>query len=147
MRSALLVLAPMLAACAVEEGILVLEPAEPIEWGEIDFQVTTPMYGHDQRQVDLINDGTRDLNIRIPGYDHERLCLEGYDDQEGIIELPTLSPGSRAVLLVGVCGYPTGDTWSEVDSLVEGRIQLINDGADPVEMVEYSFVPVRNQDD
>jgi hypothetical protein len=40
-----------------------------------------------------------------------------------------------------------GDTWSEIGTLVEGRVQLINDGADPVEMLEYSFTPVRDQGD
>ncbi len=144
--SALLILLPLAVACAPEEGLLTVEP--PLhDWGEIDFQQTPPMNGFEQVQVDLINDGVKDLNIWIPSYDQERLCLEGYENDEGIIELPTLSPGSRAVLLVGVCGYLTGDTWSEVDTLVEGRIQLINDGADPVEMFEYSFTPVRNQGD
>lgn len=146
MRCSLLALPVLLGACTVEEGVLVLEPSSIIEWGEVNFQETPPMYGFDQRQVDLVNAGAVDLNIWIPSYDHERLCLEGYDSEEaGIIELPTLSPGSRAVLLIGVCGYLTGDTWSEVGSLVEGRIHLMNDGADPVEMLEYSFTPVRDQ--
>jgi hypothetical protein len=121
-----LLLCPLLAACAPEEGVLVLEPAS-IEW------------------VDLVNEGSRDLEIRVLGYDRERLCLEGYEHEEGAFDLPTLSPGSRAVLLVGVCGYLTGDTWSEIGSEVRGRIQLLNDGADPVEMLEYSFTPVRDQ--
>jgi hypothetical protein len=139
-----LLLCPLLAACAPDEGVLVLEPAT-IEWGEIDFQDTPPLYGFDQRQVDLVNEGSVDLEIRVLGYDRERLCLEGYEQEDGSFDLPTLSPGSRAVLLVGVCGYLTGDTWSEIGSEVRGRIQLMNDGADPVEMLEYSFTPVRNQ--
>ncbi len=144
MRCSLLALPLLLTACAGEEAVLVVEP-EAIDWGEVDFQTTTPMYGHDPRQVDLINNGVEDLNIWLPSYDHQRLCLEGYEHEEGVIELPTLSPGSRAVLKIGVCGYLTGDTWSEVGSLVEGRIHLINDGADPVEMLRYSFTPVRDQ--
>ncbi len=136
----------LLVACAGEEGVLVLEPPV-IEWGEIDFQVTTPMYGHDPVQVDLVNEGTRDLNITVLGYDRERLCLEGYEGEDGAFDLPTLSPDSRAVLKIGVCGYLTGATWREAGTEVRGRIHLMNDGADPVELLEYSFTPVRDQGD
>jgi len=144
--SALLTLLTLAVACAPEEGLLTVDPPL-IEWGEVDFQVTTPLHGHDQRQVDLYNDGADDLNIWLPSYDKERLCLEGYEDQDGIIELPTLSPGSRAVLLIGVCDYLRDETGSEIGSLVQGRIHLMNDGADPVEMLEYSFTPIRDQGD
>jgi hypothetical protein len=141
-----LILFPLLVACSGPEGVLVVDPPA-IDWGEVDFlqNPSVPMYGFDPVEVDLVNEGEVDLNIRILGYDHERLCLEGYDHEEGVIELPTLSPGSRAVLKIGVCGYLTDGTSSELGSLVEGRIHLMNDGADPVEMLEYSFIPVRDQ--
>jgi hypothetical protein len=149
MSSRPLILLTLLVGCAGAEGVLVLDPPF-IEWGEIDFQVATPMGGHGIETVDLWNDGEADLNIWIPSYDQERLCIqgfEGFENPQGIIEIPTLSPGSRAILEIGVCGYLVGDTWSEIGTLVEGRVQLINDGADPVEMLEYSFTPVRDQGD
>jgi hypothetical protein len=143
MRCAALLLAiPLLAACSGDEAVLVVEPAL-IEWGAIDFQDPMPMEGYDQRSVDLINGGGRELNISIPSYDRVHLCMEGFEDQEGIIQLPALSPDSRYVLKLSVCSYDMEA--GEIGTTFEGRIQLINDGADPVEMIEYSFTPVRDQ--
>ncbi len=135
-------LAVLLCACAGDEGVLVLDPPS-IDWGEVNFQEVMPMEGYDQREVDITNEGVRDLEIRIPSYDRVHLCMEGFEDQEGIIQLPSLSPESRYVLKLSVCSYDMEA--GEIGTTFEGRIQLINDGADPVEMIEYSFTPVRDQ--
>ncbi len=144
MRAFLLCLSSLLlgAGCADKVGELVVDPAF-LDFGEVDFMLTPPLYGYDQRSVDLINEGERDLDIRIPSYDRVHLCLEGYDSEEGVIELTPLPPGSRHVLLVGVCGY---DHYAgELGSTIEGRIQLVNDGRDPLEMLEFSLTPVIDQ--
>jgi hypothetical protein len=140
MRSLPFALFTLLSACTPEEGVLVVDPPS-VEWGEIDFQQPMPLEGYDQREVSLLNDGVRDLAIRIPGYDRVHLCLEGFEDQDGVIELPALTPGSRYILLPAVCGYDVEA--GEIGTTFTGRIQLVNDGADPVEMLEYSFTPVR----
>jgi hypothetical protein len=132
--------APALA-CSPEEGVLVVDPPS-VDWGEVDFQQPMPMEGYDQRAVNLINDGMQDLSIRIPGYDRVHLCLEGFEDQEGVIELPSLTPGSRYILLPAVCGYDVEA--GEIGTTFHGHIQFVNDGADPVEMLEYDFTPVRH---
>jgi hypothetical protein len=138
-------LLPLLAAaCFPDEGVLVVDPPS-IDWGEVDFQQTMPMEGYDQRAVDLLNDGARDLTVRIPGFDRVHLCLEGFEDQEGVIELPTIAPGSRYILLLAVCGYDMEA--GELETTFHGRVQCVNDGADPVEMLPYTFTPVRNLGD
>lgn len=144
MRTPAALLTLLAAACARDEAVLVVDPPS-IDWGEVDFQQPMPMEGYDQRAVDLINDGAKDLTVRIPGFDRLHLCLEGFEDQEGVIELPALSPGSRYVLLLAVCGYDMEA--GELETSFQGRVQLVNDGADPVEMLEYSFIPVRNLGD
>ncbi|MFH1463906.1 MAG: hypothetical protein ABIO70_05950 [Pseudomonadota bacterium] len=141
MRSLPCALLALLSACTPEEGVLVLDPPS-LDWGEIDFQQSMPLEGFDQREVNLINDGVKDLTIRIPGYDRVHLCLEGFEDQEGIVELPTLSPGSRYILLPAVCGYDVEA--GEIGTTFHGRLQFVNDGTDPVELLEYSFTPVRH---
>ena len=138
----LLSLLPLLAACAGKEGVLTLEPAV-IDWGEVNFHDTMPLEGYDQREIDLINTGEDELTVRIPGFDRTHLCLEGFDDVEGIIELPPLSPESRYVLKLSVCSYDPEA--GELGSSFDGRVHLVNDGADPVEMLEYSFTLVRDQ--
>ena len=138
----LLALLTLLAACAGKEGVLTLEPAF-VDFGEVNFHDTMPLEGFDQRDIDLVNTGLDQLNVRIPGFDRVHLCLEGFDTTDGIIELPGLSPDSRYVLKLSVCGYDLEA--AELGTTFEGRIHLVNDGADPVEMLEYTFTPVRDQ--
>lgn len=139
----LLSLLPLLAACAGKEGVLTLEPAF-IDWGEVNFHENMPLEGYDQRDVKLTNNGEADLNVSIPGYDREHLCMIGFEDQDGLIELPPLSPGSYYELWLTVCNYDPEA--GEMGSTFDGRIQLVNDGDDPVEMLEYTFTLVRDQD-
>ena len=128
----------LLPACRGPRGSLQVEPLS-IDFGEVDFQQEMPDGGYDPRVITLSNRGEQDLDVWLPGYDQERLCLEGFTAAEGVIELPTLSPGSPYLLTLSVCGYLSG----ERDLEVEGALRFLNDGEEPAVDLEYRFIPVR----
>lgn len=132
-------LLPFLAACGTSGGDLRVEPAF-LDFGEVDFQDALPEGGYGRREVALTNEGSAPVQVTIPGFDGERLCVTGLDPAEAPLALPAIEPGSRYLLYVGVCGYLPG----ERDTRVDGSIMLVNDGVDPVVTVDYAFTPTRD---
>lgn len=129
----------LLGACGGPGGDLRPDPPS-LDFGPVDFMQVMPSNGYLATEVTLHNEGEGPLSIQIPNFDQTHLCMEGWDGHEGPIELPTLDPDAWYLLVVGVCGYETG----ERDSEVRGSIQLVNDGQDPLVTLPWSFTPIRD---
>ncbi len=132
----------LLAACDQEQGELSVYP-QSVDFGTVNFMEEMPGEGYAQQSIDVMNVGLADLNVWLPSYDQVHMCLEGFEASEGTIELPTISPESRYILKLAVCGYD--QYGGELESEIRGDIQLLNDGVDPLVELPYSFTPVRDQ--
>lgn len=137
-------LLPLLLAVACRApGSLQVDP-DALDWGEVDFYEEMPEGGYDPTTLTLTNTGERSLEVTLPGFDHEHLCLEGFTDDQEDVALPTLEPGSTYLLVVGVCGYRVEGSSSERDTLVEGEITFTHGGEGSPVAVPFSFTPVKN---
>ena len=132
---------PLLVGCGGGEAPVVIEltPAT-LAFGEVDFVEAMPDEGYGAQYVEIRNVGEENLDITIPGFDGDRICLEGFDDPDQTINLPTLSSQQLYALKIGICGYLPGELTSEVT----GTIRLDNDSQQGSVELVYTYTPVTN---
>jgi hypothetical protein len=130
----------LLLGCGGDEsGSIHLIP-DTLSFGEVDFVEVMPAEGYGAQYVEIHNVGDARLNITIPGFDGDRICLEGFEDPEKTIELPELASGQLYALKVGICGYQAGELTSEVTD----SITLNTDGNPATSQIVYTYTPVTN---
>ena len=109
-----------------------------INFGDIDFAEEMPEGGYERRTVEVENISKKTLEISIPNFDFEHLCLLRFT--ENPVEIGELSPNSTYKLEISVCDYIVEN--GERDSLVEGSVQ-IESGENRLE-IPWSFTPRLN---
>lgn len=125
-------------ACAEPADQVGVDPTE-VDLGEVEFSAEVPDGGF--ASVDLVFTNLteeEDLRLTLPGYDGDRLCIEGFDAGESR-EMTTMGPGSTYVLTVGVCAYLMG----EQTTLVETGISVETSLRPSSITVPIRFTPVR----
>ena len=134
-----MVVVPLLLLSACSSGQLSVSPTN-IAWGDVDFQQTLPTEGYDPQTITVVNEGSRDLDITVVGFDTDRLLLGALLVQEQPPVLGTLQPDQTVLLTASVVDYLDG----ERDTEVTGAFSLDADGlGEPVE-ITWSFTPIRN---
>lgn len=130
---------PLFAACGGGEVPVVIELApETLTFGEVDFVETMPDEGYGAQYVEIRNIGEDKLNITIPGYDGDRICLEGFEDPDATITLPTLASQQLYALKIGICGYEPGELTTEVSD----TLRLDSDSEQGTVELVYTYTPV-----
>jgi hypothetical protein len=111
-----------------------------LDFGEVDFQQEPGSEGLAPLDLTVAHVGRKPLDLRLLGFDAERFALGAQLVAADPPTLPTLEPGQRVVIRVGVVGYVPGE-W---DTLVEGRFTLDADALAAPVFVPWSYTPVRN---
>jgi len=130
------------AGCST--GSVSISP-NPLEFGEIDFNLEQPEAGYNVQEVFLLNDGEEDLDLTITNVDDTRVLLSGQFLSEKPLKLMTIAPGQHHTLNLGVYGYDVEG--GERDTLVEGTIFVNAPNLKESGRLNWSFTPVRVFDD
>jgi len=145
-------LATLFVGCS-SGGILEIDPTS-LDWGEVDFHSEECMdcecaEGCGLTSLLLYNTGEEPLQIQMPnGFDDTHLCISGHDSENNL-DLGTLQPEEFFLLAVSVCGYEAGElntAGEDPARPVTGTLRFSTDGEPATASVDFSFIPIRNQE-
>lgn len=131
----------LLFACS-NPAELAFTPSE-LALGEVDFGGEMPESGYASASVTLAHGGGPAVNLSLPAYDFDHLCVAGFpDDQTYPLALGDLEEGGSYTFEVGICAYVPGELTTEVATEL-----VVEADADPWEVVlPITFTAIRTSE-
>lgn len=112
---------------------------ESVELGEVSFDGEMPEGGYAGVTVLLKNAGSEAVELVLPAWDDDHLCLAGFDGQLPPVDLGEVGVGSTYQLVIGICAYLPGELTTEVAT----GVALETNGDPGTLTIPVSFIPVR----